>query len=495
MKRIGKILLIGVLVIVVALVLLVSVLAINTTRLTSKQMEVEPASAVALNSQEIAEHLAGAIQFPTISYRDAAQIEGEEFIGLHEYLEQTFPQVHATLAKEVVGDYSLLYTWQGLDEGLKPILLMAHMDVVPIEPGTEGDWTYSPFEGRIAEGYIWGRGALDDKGSLVGILEAVETLLEEGFQPQRTIYLAFGEDEEIGGQGGAAQIADLLQSRGVELEYVLDEGMPIIVDAFPGLPRIAMLGIAEKGYLSLELIAEGKGGHSSTPPPHTAVGVLSAAITKLEENPFPAKLEGLTRQMFTEYLAPEMDFGMRMVMGNPWFFGGVIKSIMTAQPEPNAWLRTTTAATMFEGSIQDNVVPARARAVVNFRILPGESVASVTEHVRQTIDDPQVQIKPLLGPEFTEPSFVSDTSSPNFETLQRTIHQVFPEAVVTPGLLFASTDTRHYLELSDNIYRFGPILAQLEDTSGIHGTNERIPIESYEQTVRFYIQLIRNSAQ
>jgi carboxypeptidase PM20D1 len=155
----------------------------------------------------------------------------------------------------------------------------------------------------------------------------VETLLEEGFQPQRTIYLAFGEDEEIGGQGGAAQIADLLQSRGVELEYVLDEGMPIIVDAFPGLPRIAMLGIAEKGYLSLELIAEGKGGHSSTPPPHTAVGVLSAAITKLEENPFPAKLEGLTRQMFTEYLAPEMDFGMRMVMGNPWFFGGVIKSL------------------------------------------------------------------------------------------------------------------------------------------------------------------------
>jgi carboxypeptidase PM20D1 len=319
--------------------------------------------------------------------------------------------------------------------------------------------------------------------------------LEEGFQPQHTIYLAIGEDEEIGGKGGAAQIATLLQLRGIEMEYLLDEGSAIIVDAFPGLPQVAMVGTAEKGYLSLELIAEGTGGHSSTPPQHTAVGVLSAAVNKLEENPFPAKLEGLTRQMFSEYLAPEMDFGMRMVNGNLWLFGGVLKRIMSAQPEPNAWLRTTTAATMFEGSIQDNVVPARARAVVNFRILPGESVASVTEHVRQTIDDPQVQINPMLGQEITEPSFVSDTSSPNFETLQRTIHQVFPEAVVTPGLLFASTDTRHYLDLSDNIYRFGPILAQPEVTKGVHGTNERIPIESYEQMVRFYIQLIRNSAQ
>ena len=493
MKRIGKILLIGVLVIVVALVLLVSVLAINTTRLTSKQMEVEPPSAVTLNSQEIAEHLAGAIQFQTITYRDAALIEDEEFIGLHEYLEQAFPLVHATLGKEVVGDCSLLYTWQGQDEGLKPILLTAHMDVVPIEPGTEGDWIYPPFEGRIAEGYIWGRGALDDKASVLAILEAVETLLEEGVQPRRTIYFAFGEDEEIGGQEGAAQIADLLQSRGVELEYVLDEGMPIMVDSFPGLPRIAMLGIAEKGYVSLELIAKGEGGHSAYPPEHTAVGVLSAAITKLEENPFPAKLEGPARQMFVEYLAPEMSSGMKMMFGNPWFFEGVIKSILTAYPEPSAWLRTTTAATMFEGSVQDNVVPARARAVVNFRILPGESIDSVIEHVRQTIDDPQVQIKPLEQ-EISEPSFVSDTNSPNFETLQRTVHQAFPEALVTPGLVFVATDTRHYLELSDNVYRFTPILAQPEDTSGIHGTNERIPIESYEQAVRFYIQLIRNSA-
>lgn len=495
MKRIGRILLIGVLAIGLVLVLVVCVLVVNTARLTSKQLEVEPAIDVTLDSQEIAEHLAGAIQFPTISYRDAAQIEGEEFIDLHKYLEQTFPQVHAKLGKEVVGDYSLLYTWQGQDQGLKPILLTGHIDVVPIEPGTEGDWTYPPFEGRIADGYIWGRGTLDDKGRVLGIFQAVEVLLEEGFRPKRTIYLAIGEDEEIRGKGGAAQIAALLQSRGIEIEFLLDEGAGIMVDSFPGLPQVAMVGTAEKGYLSLELIAEGKGGHSSAPPPHTAVGVLSAAINKLEENPFPAKLEGLPRQMFTEYLAPEMDFGMRMLIGNPWLFDGVTKSILAAQPEPNAWLRTTTAATMFEGSIQDNVLPARARAVVNFRILPGESVASVTEHVRQTIDDPQVQIKPLLGPVITEPSSVSDTSSPNFETLQRTIHQVFPEAVVTPGLLFATTDTVHYLELSDNIYRFSPTLAQPEVARTVHGTNERIPTESYEQIVRFFIQLIRNSAQ
>jgi len=492
-RRTGEVLRIGLLAVGLVLVLLVCVLVINTLRLTTKQMKVEPPTPVTLDGQALARHLAGAIRFQTITHRDATLIEGGEFTGLHAYLEETFPRVHIKLSKEVAGDHSLLYTWKGREEELKPILLLAHLDVVPVEPATQGDWTYPPFEGRIADGYISGRGTLDDKGCLMGILEAVEALLEGGFQPRRTIHLAFGEDEEIGGEGGAAQIADLLQYRGVELEFVLDEGMPILVDAFPGLPSIAMLGIAEKGYLSLELIAKGEGGHSAYPPPHTAVGVLSAAIFKLEEAPFPVKLEGAVRQMFAEYLAPEMAFGMRMVFGNLWLFDGVIKGILTAYPEPNAWLRTTTAATVFEGSVQDNVVPARARAVVNFRILPGENIASVIERVRQTIDDPQVQIKPLEQ-EMSEPSFVSDTDSTSFNILQRTVHQVFPEALATPGLVFVATDTRHYLELSDNIYRFTPIMAQPADISGIHGINERIPIESYEQTVEFYIQLIRNTA-
>lgn len=475
------------------LALLVSVVLIRTVRLTSKQVQVDPAINVTVDGQEVAEHLAHALQFQTISHQDSAQLEGEEFIGLHEYLEQTFPRVHSTLTKEVVGDYSLIYTWKGRAEGLKPILLTAHMDVVPVESGTEGDWTYPPFEGRITEGYIWGRGAMDDKVAVLGILEAVEMLLKEGSQPQRTIYLAFGHDEEIGGQRGATQITDFLHSSGVDLEYVLDEGLCITDGIVPNISRpVALVGIAEKGYVSIELTVESEGGHSSMPPQHTAVGILSTAIRKLERNQLPVRIEEPTRQMFSN-LAPEMPFAMRMVFANFWLFGGLVKSQLAASPATNATIRTTTAATMFEGSVKENILPTKARAVVNFRILSGDSITSVIEHVRQTIDDPRVQIRPLEGIR-SEPSSVSDTDSASFEALKRTIRQVFPEVVVAPGLVLGATDCRHYAELSNNIYRFSPIWVGPKDLDRVHGTNERISIENYEQIVRFYIELIRNSA-
>ena len=483
----GILLLVG-----LGLVLLVSVVLLRTVSLTSKQVQAGPAIDVPLDGQEMAERLAQAIRFQTISHQDPAQFRGEEFVGLRQYLEQAFPLAHAALTKEVVEEHSFIYTWKGQQEGLKPILLMGHTDVVPAESGAESGWAWPPFEGRIAEGYIWGRGSMDNKNAVLGVLEAVEVLLKEGFQPRRTVYLAFGHDEEIGGQKGAPRIAALLHSRGVELEYVLDEGLAITEGVVPNVSKpVAMVGIAEKGYVSIELTVESEGGHSSMPPKHTAIGILSKAILKLEHNQLPLRMDVPARQLFGA-LAPEMSFAMRMVFANLWLFGGLVKRQLAASPATNAMVRTTTAPTMLEAGVKDNILPTKARAVVNFRLLSGDSVTDVIEHARQAVDDPRVEISPLKG--FGgEPSFVSDTESLSFCALEHTIRQVFPKVIVAPGLVVGATDSRHYADLTSSIYRFTPMWVRPEDLDRVHGTNERISIEDYQQAVRFYMQLIRNS--
>lgn len=474
------------------LIALFAVVLVRAIRLTSKQMQVDPTPPRVIDERDVAERLARALKFETISYEDAARIERKAFDELNAYLEQAFPRVHARLTKEVVANHSLLYTWKGQDEGLNPILLMAHTDVVPAEPGPEGGWTYHPFEGHIAEGYIWGRGALDFKDALMGILEAVELLLKDGFQPQRTIFLAFGHDEEIGGQKGAAQIAALLDSRGVHLEFVLDEGLTVVEGILPTLPRpVALVGLAEKGFVSIELTVKAKGGHSSMPPQHTAVGVLSSAIHQLERDQMPARLEIPTRLLF-RYLAPEMPFVMRLLFANLWITEGLVKRQLSASPATNALVRTTTAATMFEAGVKANILPQEARAVVNFRVLPGDRITGVIEHVRKVIDDPRVAIRALNG--FgSEPSAVSDAESASFDALVRTVRQVFPDVIVAPGLVLAATDSRHYGDISDNVYRFSPIRLAGEDLGRIHGTDERIPVEDYARAVRFYAELICNT--
>ncbi len=245
------------------LLVLVSLLLVRTVLFTSKQVVVEPAPAIAFDAEAAADHLAKALRFPTISHLDSAQRNNEAFSAFRSHLAQTFPRLHGTLSRESVGERGVLYTWQGEVPGLKPALLMGHIDVVPVELGTEGDWVHPPFEGRIADGFIWGRGAMDNKGGVLAQLEAVELLLGEGYQPERTVYLAFGEDEEVGGRSGAARIADLLATRGVELEYVLDEGGGVVTGVLPLTAPVALVGIAEKGYISLALSAVGEGGHSS----------------------------------------------------------------------------------------------------------------------------------------------------------------------------------------------------------------------------------------
>ncbi|XXR64992.1 M20 family peptidase [Sorangium sp. So ce388] len=489
---------------VVALLLILVVKALTTR---SRQIGAETAEGVPIDEAKAAEHLARAITFKTISEQPATTLDAQTtppageastsvdaFLGLHRALEEMFPRTHQTLTREVVGGLSLLYTWKGKDAGKPPILLMAHQDVVPVEPGTEGGWQKPPFEGTIDGGYVWGRGSIDFKNGVVGILEAVEALLNQGHSPSRTVYLAFGHDEELGGPKGASAIVDLLASRNVRLEYALDEGMFLTQGIIKGVARpVGLIGLAEKGYVSVELVVETEGGHSSVPPRPTGVGILARAIDRLESHPIPASLDGPARLLF-ETLAPEMPLlPNRLILSNLWLLEPIATLSLAGNPATAAMIRTTTAPTMLDGGIKDNVLPKRVRAVVNFRIRPGDSVEAVLDHVARTVDDPRVKVQILGGGKGKEPSPVSSVEGFGYRSIERTIRQVFPDAIVAPSLVLGGTDSAHYQRVADGVYRFCPTRLMDEDRARFHGTNERISVKNFAEVARFYAQLIKNA--
>ena len=476
----------------VTVVMLVGVVLARTARYDSVQPPVTPVKPVEIPAGA-AERLAGAIRIRTISHEDPAAFDAGAFQSLHEYLRVAFPRVHTRLRREVVATHSLLYTWQGTNSSLAPILLLGHLDVVPVEPGTAEKWHDDPFGGRIADGWIWGRGAIDNKSAVVGMLEAVEMLLGEGFSPERTVYLAFGHDEEVGGTQGARNVAALLHDRGVQPAMVLDEGGVIGDGILPGISDpVAFVGIAEKGFVTVELSTGGAGGHSSLPPPQSAVGILSAAIARLERNQMPARLEGPTHELF-ERIAPQFPLAQRAVFANLWATRPVVLRNLESKPTTNAMVRTTTAVTIFQAGTKDNVLPSSARAAVNFRILPGDSIAGVIDHVTRAIDDPRVNVK-VAGRFSAEPSAVSSTGSEGFRSLERAIRQVAPDVVVAPYLVVVVTDARYYSGLSRNIFRFLPLRLTSRDLERMHGIDERIGIREYETAVRTYRQLMIEAA-
>ncbi len=472
-------------------VALTTVIVGRTLTIDTRQMTVEPVADIAVDGHAAAGRLAEAVRFRTVSLGPDKPVAAEALKGLRAYLERVFPGAHRTLTRQAVGGHSLLYTWRGTDPELEPILLMGHMDVVPVEPGTQKAWAHPPFAGAIADGFVWGRGTLDDKQTVMALLEAAEHLIGDGFRPRRTVYFAFGHDEEIGGGEGAAEIADLLEGRGVRLDFVLDEGSMVVAGLIARLdPPAALIGLAEKGYLSVELTVKAKGGHSSMPPKSTAVGRLARAVHRLEANPLPAVIGGPTAAML-DYLSSEVDFGFRLLLANRWLFGPLLIARMEATPSTNALVRTTTAPTIFNAGVKDNVLPSAARAVVNFRILPGGTVETVLEHIDAAIDDPGVKVRTLFA---FGPSPVAATTSPAFEALHKSIRQVMPDVVVAPTLVVAATDSRHFRSIADNVYRFVPMRLEPEDLKRIHGLNERIAIANYVEIIRFYVQLIRNAA-
>ncbi len=471
------------------------VLVVRTVTFASKQPPLEAAVAVDIDAEAAANRFAGAIRFPTISYLEEGRTDSAAFRGLHEYFQEAFPLVHERLRREIVAELSLLYTWGGTNPDLDPMVLMGHLDVVPVIPGTESDWEQGPFDGAIEGGYVWGRGAMDDKVSVLAILEAVEHLLGEGYEPQRTIYLAFGHDEEIGGVRGAQTMANLIASRHDNLAFVLDEGGAVADGMVPGVPGpAALVGIAEKGYLSLELLVEGEGGHSSMPPSSTNIGILSEAITQLEEHPFSASIGGATLTMF-EHIAPEMGFAARMAFANLWLTSPLVKRMLLGNGQSAAMLRTTTAVTMIDGGVKDNVLPISARAVVNFRIIPGETRESVTERVKEIMDDDRVQVRPVAAGQ--DPSPVSSVESDEFKLITRTIRQIVPDEdlVIAPYLVMGGTDAKYYSGKSENVFRFLAARLGEGDVERVHGTNERMSVESFAASVTFFMQLIRNAEE
>ena len=441
------------------------------------------------------DRLASALTYATISTQDPKLFPHATFDAFEQFLEQTFPHMHQNLQKEKHGKHGLLFIWQGSNPDLKPALFMAHQDVVPVPEEERAQWLHPPFAGTIADDYLWGRGAVDVKSMLMALCETAESLLKKGYQPQRTLYFAFGQDEETGGEDGNKKIAQALKDKGVTLEWVHDEGMVITDGVIEGPEApIALIGVAEKGYMSLELTAPGMGGHSSMPPPETAVTRLARALVAINENPLEPSMEGPVRQLF-ETVAPHMPFPNSTIFSNLWLFQGLVTNQLASVDTTNALVRTTIAPTMLKGSIKDNVLPTEAKAIINFRIHPNDSVAIVKEHIRKTINDDEIKIEVAKNTLFSEPSTVSPVSHPGYQLIERTLKKQFPGILVAPSLFIAATDSRHYRHLTDHIYRFTPYWMSPDDRERIHGINERISVKNYENYVDFFEMIVEAAGQ
>ncbi|MGH6708321.1 MAG: M20 family peptidase, partial [Bradyrhizobium sp.] len=424
MRRLIKIIRNLALLLIAAIVILAGVLAFNVVSHGSRQIQVAAVPRVAVDTQAVAGRLSEAIRFRTISSYEKPDLQADALRGMQAHIEKSFPALHAAARREIVAQYSLLYTWEGSDPKAPPIALLAHQDVVPVAPGTEKDWQQPPFDGVIADGFIWGRGSWDDKGNLYSILEAAETMAKAGFKPKRTIYFAFGHDEETAGTVGAKSMAALLAARGVRLDFVVDEGLLITEGIMKGLDKpAALIGVAEKGYATLVLNAQATPGHSSMPPRDTAIGMMSAALARLEDHRLPMHIRGTVAEMF-DTLAPEMSGFNRVVLSNLWLFKPLLLREFEKSGPTEAMVRTTTALTIFNAGDKDNVLPGNAEASINFRLIPGDTQASVADHVRSTIRNDRISIKPFSGN--TDPPPVTDTASPPFQMLNRTIREVFP---------------------------------------------------------------------
>jgi len=485
MKIVKKI----VLFVLAALILLVAVVLFNTLSTKSKQIDTEAVTDFKLR-ENVAQTLSEAIQIPTITVEREPQLDSAVFYRFQQFLFQKFPLCDSLLEKTIINKLSIVYKFAGKNPNLKPIILVAHMDIVPVEGESKSEWEQAPYSGVITDGYIWGRGSLDDKISVLSILESAEMLLNEGFTPERTIYFAFGHDEEIGGANGAVKIVDWFKKQNIKAEMIMDEGLVITDGIVPGMEKpVALIGIAEKGHLSVELSVKVKGGHSSMPPRETAIGILSAAIAKLQVKRTPAKLT-VPVQGFIEKLGAELPFVNRMAFTNTWLFSGIIKNIYDKTPAGSALIRTTIAPTIFRSGVKENVLPSQAVATINFRTLPGTSSDDVIAYITQVFDDKRITVHKL--PRGSEPSPISPHTSEAYKVIEKSIKQIFTEAVIAPSLVLAFTDGRHYKDLSENVYKFLPVKLESADLLRIHGINERVSVEGYKNSIKFYYQLMKN---
>ena len=473
-------------IILAILILTTVIMLVRTIIFEWSRGSVEAIAGVPVDEQGVAEHLAAAVRCQTVPLDEKGTPDPEAFRQLHRMLEETYPLVHKKLKREMVNGYSLLYTWVGSRPDLEPVMLMAHQDVVSADPT---DWTHPPFEGVIADGFIWGRGTLDIKNQLIGIMEAAETLLQNGYRPERTILFGLGHDEETGGVNGCKVMGQMLKERGVHLAGIVDEGGGIVAGLAAGVRGpVALIGVSEKGYLTVEFSVQGQPGHSSTPPPQTSIGILARALARIEAHPMPVHLRRL-RPLY-HGIGRAAPLYIQVPFANVWLFGPLLKRWLVSKPEMNASMRTTTALTIVKGGVEDNTIPAEARAIVNFRLLPGYTIAEVMWHVKKVVKDERVKFKPVEG-KYNEALPISPRDVPAYQGLSKAIRQVFDNPPVAPFVMLGGTDCQHFVPVCDHIYRFTSLVMD-ESFQGLeHGIDERIPVEGMARMVKFYAQIMQ----
>jgi len=449
-------------------------------------------AAYQVDASAAAQRLSEAIRFRTVSLVEAGE-DRAPFVQFQNWMRERYPTFHAAAKRETIGELSLLYTWEGTDPGQPPIILLAHQDVVPVPDDTRANWQVDPFGGVIRDDAVWGRGAIDDKGSIVAILEAMEYLARQGRRPVRTIYLAFGHDEELGGDNGAVLIARELAERRVRAWFVLDEGL-LALERHPltGRPA-AMIGIAERGSGSLRIRAVGQPGHSSMPPPATAVSLVAEAVTRVQGMRIAQRLEGGPALGMMRALAPELSLTTRMAVSNEWLFAPLLRQRLAGNPAARALLGTSVAATMIDGGIRPNVLPGEATAIVNFRIHPRDTAVDLLRRARQSVADLEGVTVDWAEPP-REATSISSTTSSSYALIAALSRSILPDAPVAPGLVIAGTDSRHYGDVAENVYRFQPILLSDDDLPGLHGLKEHLSVANLERMIRFYIGLVEAGA-
>lgn len=468
-----------------AVVVFLAVILIRAAMFSPKPEEKKTPTEVELDEEKMTCNMQELVRCKTISYREKTLEDEAEFDKFKQTLEKLYPAVHSTCERELIGPRAILYHWKGKSDK-EVTVLMSHFDVVPVN---EDQWERPAFDAVIENGELWGRGTLDTKVTLCSIMESAEQLIGEGFVPENDIYFAFAGDEEIAGDGAPA-IVETFKQRGIRPALVVDEGGAVVTGVFPGVEQpCALVGIGEKGMMDIKMTVRSKGGHASSPPPHTPVGVLAKAVTKVEDNPFKGSLSKPAAEMF-DTLGRHSTFLYRMIFANLWCFQPVLDSMCRKSGgEMNALMRTTCAFTMMKGGKASNVIPPEVSVYGNLRIMGGETPETALQYLKETVGDSDVKIESIHA---QAPSPYSPTEGAGWEKVTGAIRETWPDALVSPYLMIACSDSRHYAGLSENVYRFSAMALSKEERGYIHGNNERVKLETLHTAAKFYTRLIKS---
>ena len=470
----------------VGILVLMGIISIKTF---TNQPKAQPKNSIQepLPSNAIA-HMSKAIQLSTETPNDAYEFDTATFLAYRKFIESAYPLIHKNLPRTIIDSFNYIYEWKGTDTSLLPMVLMAHYDVVPVEASAVKLWHAQPYGGEVKEGYIWGRGVLDDKSSMISILEATEAQLAKGFQPKQTILLCFGADEESSGNGATA-VVKYFKSKNKRFDIVVDEGGEISTEDMKEVKKpIASIGVGEKGYVTLILTAQKAGGHSSVPDKSTAIDILSKGLYKLRKEEMPAKLIPPIKAYLERVSSYTDNFWNKMKLSNMWLFEKQVLNDLSEAPNTNALIRTTLVPTVVNSGVRDNVIPTFATAYVNSRILPGETQKDVYNFVEKTINDTNIKIT-YYHNYSSLPSPTTDVNSKAFKRVETVIQSIVENVVVAPMLMVGATDSRNYRDISDGVINFTPIT----NAKGYHGIDERLLISDFQKCINFYTLLIQGS--